>query len=175
MTRESTVEKTRREGNFSLPYGFIQSPMLASLALDRSSLGRRMKEISKSNHTRLSSYMDDIVLSGLDEAVVETSRLELIDAASQSGFVINQSKSQATGPKVTAFNIELSRGGLALTEERLAEFADAVVKGGLMAVRAILAYVDTVNRQQALYLTRVARWSPDAEVREFASALLGEG
>lgn len=174
ITRESTVEKTRRMRDFSLPYGFIQSPVLASLALDRSALGRKMKEIARSNRTRLSSYMDDIILSGLDPEPVESSRLALIEAANQSGFTINHVKSQPTGTKVVAFNVVLSHGGLVLTEERLAEFADAVVQADLIAVRAILAYARTVNWQQARYLARVARWSPDAEVREYVASLLGE-
>jgi hypothetical protein len=53
IAQESTVEKTLRQRDFSLPYGFIQSPVLASLTLDRSAFGRVMKTVARSNHTRL--------------------------------------------------------------------------------------------------------------------------
>jgi hypothetical protein len=61
IARGSTVEKTPRKGDFSLPYGFIQSPALASLALDRSALGCRMKVLARSNQTRLSCYAAELL------------------------------------------------------------------------------------------------------------------
>src|SRR6516225_9217840 len=82
-------EEYRREdaapARFSLPYGFIQSPVLASLALDRSALGRAMRAIARSNHTRLNCYVDDVILSGLEEEAVEDSRHALVAAAQRSG------------------------------------------------------------------------------------------
>ena len=34
-----------------------------------------MKTIARSNHTRLSCYVDDVILSGIEEEAVESSRL----------------------------------------------------------------------------------------------------
>jgi hypothetical protein len=170
ITQESTVEKTLRQRDFSLPYGFIQSPVLASLALDRSALGRVMKAIARSNHTRLNCYVDDVILSGIDEEAVEDSRLALIAAARRSGFILNETKSQRPSSAITAFNIVLSNGGLAVTEERMRAFEDAILSSGTISVAAIIAYVRSINRAHADDLVEVACTSPDVEVRELAAS-----
>jgi Reverse transcriptase (RNA-dependent DNA polymerase) len=59
---QSTVEKTLGRRDFSLPFGFPQSPLLATLALSRSALGRQL-ELIRTQNIRVSIYMDDIILS----------------------------------------------------------------------------------------------------------------
>jgi hypothetical protein len=147
IARQSTVEKT--PGSFSLPYGFVESPALASLALDRSALGRRMKVLARSNHTRLSCYVDDLVLSGVEECAVESGRLALIKAARLSNFVINTTKSQLPGPQITVFNIVLSNGEMALTGDRMHQFERDLIHATAPAAAAILAYARSVNSSQA--------------------------
>jgi hypothetical protein len=159
IAQESTVEKTFRERDFSLPYGFIQSPILASLALDRSALGRAMKALVRSNHTRLSCYVDDIILSGVEEEVVESDRLTLIEAAHRSGFAINEAKSQMTGPEITAFNIALSNGQMAITDNRMHEFEGDLAHSTPASAAAIVAYVRSVNPLQADLLPIVSKHS----------------
>ena len=171
IAQESTVEKNRRHGNFSLPYGFVQSPALASLALDRSALGQAMRTLARSNHTLLSCYVDDVILSGIEEEAVEASRLALIEAGRQSGFVLDGGKSQRQAAEVTAFNVALSNGSMAITEERLHEFEDDILALGALPVAAILAYVRSINRSQAEGLALIALTSSDEEVREVAAAL----
>jgi hypothetical protein len=147
IARQGTVEKT--PGSFSLPYGFVQSPALASLALDRSALGRQMKVLARSNHTRLSCYVDDLVLSGVEECAVESGRLALIKAARLSNFVINTTKSQLPGPQITVFNIVLSNGEMALTADRQHQFERDLIHATPPAAAAILAYTQSVNSSQA--------------------------
>jgi hypothetical protein len=171
IAQSSTVEKTLRRRDFSLPYGFIQSPVLASLALDRSALGRVMKTITRSNHTRLNCYVDDVILSGIEEEAVEDSRLALVAAARRSGFALNEAKSQRPSSAITAFNIVLANGGLAVTEERMREFEDALLLSGPASVGAIIAYVRSINRAQAGGLVEVAFTSPDGDVRELTATL----
>lgn len=149
IARESTVEKTTRRSDFSLPYGFIQSPVLASLALDRSALGREMKVLARSNHTRLSCYVDDVVLSGVEEDAVESGRLALIEAAGRSNFIINAIKSQRPGPEITVFKIVLSNGEMALTDDRMLAFESDLMQATPSAAAAIFGYVRSVNRSQA--------------------------
>lgn len=60
FARRSTVEKTKGRSNFSLPYGFVQSTFLASLVLDKSGLGRYLRDLVASG-TRVSVYVDDIL------------------------------------------------------------------------------------------------------------------
>jgi Reverse transcriptase (RNA-dependent DNA polymerase) len=143
IARESTVEKTT--GSFSLPYGFVQSPALASLALDRSALGRQVKVLARSNHTRLSCYVDDLVLSGAEDDAVESGRLALIEAARLSNFVINTTKSQLPAPQITVFNIVLSNGEMALTRDRMHQFETDLIHASLSRAAAILAYARTVT------------------------------
>jgi hypothetical protein len=146
IARDSTVGKTKR--NFSLPYGFVQSPALASLTLDRSALGRLMKVFARSNHTRLSCYVDDVVLSGVEYDAVESGRLALIDAARLSNFVINTTKSQRPAPQIAVFNIVLSNGEMALTSDRMHQFERDLIHTTPSGAAAILAY-RSVNPLQA--------------------------
>jgi hypothetical protein len=147
IARQSTVEKT--PGSFSLPYGFVQSPAMASLALDRSALGRQMKVLARSNHRRLSCYVDDLVLSGVEECAVESGRLALIEAARLSNFVINTTKSQLPAPQITVFNIVLSNGEMALTSDRTHQFERDLIQVTPSGAAGILAYARSVNPLQA--------------------------
>ena len=154
IAQQSTVEKMA--GSFSLPYGFVQSPILASLALDRSALGRRIASLARSNHVRLSCYVDDVVFSGVEKCAVESARLELIEAAGLSNFVINTIKSQLPGPQITVFNIVLSNGEMALTADRMRQFEKDLIHATQPTAAAILAYAASVNSSQADYLSQVA-------------------
>jgi hypothetical protein len=147
IAQQSTVMKM--PGNFSLPYGFVQSPVLASLALDRSALGRRIALLARSNRVRLSCYVDDVVLSAVEECAVESGRLALIEAARVSNFVLNSTKSQLPGPRVTVFNIVLSNGQMALTADRMHQFEKDLTDATPLAAAAILAYARSVNPSQA--------------------------
>jgi hypothetical protein len=147
IAQQSTVEKM--PGSFSLPYGFVQSPVLASLALDRSGLGRRIAVLARSNQVRLSCYVDDLVLSGVEECAVEDARLGLIEAARQSNFAINTTKSQLPGLQITVFNIVVSNGEMALTADRMYKFEKDLIHATQPAAVAILAYARSINPAQA--------------------------
>jgi hypothetical protein len=170
IAQEATVEKA--VGGFSLPYGFIQSPVLASLALDRSALGRRLRAVARSRVVRLTTYMDDIVLSGLDEAEVQRERAALVEAAGIANFEINDIKSQPTGAAIVAFNIVLSHGSLMITDARMDDFEDDVLRLDANAVVAIIGYVRGVNRSQSDHLIRVGTDSPNPSVRAAMAGLL---
>jgi hypothetical protein len=118
-----------------------------------------MKVLARSNHTRLSCYVDDVVLSGVEEEAVESSRLVLIEAARLSGFVINATKSQLPGPQITAFNVVLSHGEMAITDDRMHEFESDLIRATPSAGAAIIAYVRSVNPLQADRLLEVAQTS----------------
>ena len=161
IAQESTVEKMQRSRDFSLPYGFIQSPVLASLALDRSALGSAMKVLARSNHTWLGCYVDDVILSGIEEEAVESGRSTLIDAAHRSGFAIDLAKSQSPGREITAFNVVLSNGEIAITNDRMHQFESDLLRSKLAAAAAMIAYVRSVNRSQADRLLEIALTSSD--------------
>jgi hypothetical protein len=58
----STVKNPYSNPSYSLPYGFIQSPILASIVLAQSPLGACLTEIAE--RVLVSVYMDDIAISG---------------------------------------------------------------------------------------------------------------
>jgi hypothetical protein len=60
---QSTVSKNKIGGPFSLPFGFVQSPVLSSLVLSSSALGKTLSILYVSG-IKLSVYMDDIIMSG---------------------------------------------------------------------------------------------------------------
>jgi hypothetical protein len=108
IAQQSTVEKM--PGSFSLPYGFVQSPVLASLALDRSGLGRRIAVLARSNQVRLSCYVDDLVLSGVEECAVEDARLALIGANLLGALGLSADRlSQASGDSFTQLPDDVTR------------------------------------------------------------------
>ena len=89
----STVEEEPGSRRFSLPFGFVQSPILASLSLSRSALGRAIKA-AISPTVAVSVYVDDITISSdsIDDVTSTIARLEV--AADLSGFLFNDSKAQ---------------------------------------------------------------------------------
>jgi hypothetical protein len=84
----------------------------------------------------------------------------LIEAARQSGFAFNDTKSQRPSSEITAFNVALSNGTLAITEGRMREFEDDILRSPPAAVAAIIAYVRSINRSQADGLAELAIVSP---------------
>jgi len=152
IARESTVEKTSGAGDFSVPYGFVQSPILSSIALDRSALGRAMKGINSGRSgVLISDFVDDVILSGTALSAVEDARSALIDAAYTSGFEFN-SKAEGPAPEITVFNLVLSNGTLVVSDAKMAEFEVEVRKGDPAVSTGIITYVWTVNPAQADYL-----------------------
>ena len=109
--------------------------------------------LARSNHVRLSCYVDDVVLSGVEQCGVESGRLALIEAARLSNFVINTAKSQVPGPQITVFNIVLSNGEMALTADRMRQFEKDLIHATQPTAAAILAYARSVNPSQADHLT----------------------
>lgn len=134
-----------------LPFGFVQSPILASLCLAKSALGSCMRELPK-RYTDLvvSVYVDDIILSCNDEATLNQATTEVKQCAKRSGFALNLKKEEGPAPKITAFNIEISNLSLEVTPTRYAEFVSAFTESTIFAQReGIRNYVNSVNLAQA--------------------------
>lgn len=144
---DSTVEKDKGQRNFSLPFGFIQSPLLASVALDHSALGTTIARINDAI-CPVSIYVDDIIVSAHDAASVEHALHEIRDAADTSGFAINDAKSEGPASEITAFNIRIGSGRMEITTDRMDEFMEGVRRGSEEQVAGILNYVASVNRDQ---------------------------
>lgn len=148
MARASTVNHPVERGRTMLPYGYVQSPLLASLALSESALGKRLAAMAQ--WLTVSVYVDDIILSGNDEAAVGQARAELEALAPISRFTFGADKCQGPADVITAFNVQLQHDKLAVTRSRLREFAEVLANDPSEHERAgILSYVRSVNVDQA--------------------------
>jgi hypothetical protein len=152
---ESTVEKTLGKRDFSLPFGFVQSPLLASVALDRSALGNEIGKLARSNTVTVSVYMDDIILSGHDLDRVDQAQNALIKAAHQARFCVNVDKTQKPGPTAVVFNLLLSQASTLVTVERLSRFEQQILLADRARRNGIVSYVESVSPVQAAALKAV--------------------
>lgn len=147
MACDSTVDKAPPTRVFSVPFGFVQSPLIASLVLANSALGRRIERLRRAGVT-VTVYMDDITVSGDSEQAVSAAIAQLIEAANLAGFVFNPEKSQPASAVVTGFNIEFGSGAMTITPERMNEFEEAFQEGNEYQQEGIYGYVASVNQGQ---------------------------
>lgn len=156
MANDSTVQHPVEKGRWVLPYGFVQSPILASLALSKSRLGRELDRLYRSKKTHVSVYVDDIIISCNNIEQLELSGAMLSELAVKSGLPFGSSKTQGPGAKITAFNIELTHNNLAITSDRLDQFGTVLADSPSEHRReGILGYVKSVNVLQALNLAKI--------------------
>lgn len=155
IAREIAIESTVRLPDsttvkYILPFGFVQSPIIASVCLSKSALGLHLSRLEQQKAFIVSVYMDDILVSGNDPEELKL-QMALIKAASErSGLPLNNEKQEGPEDCVTAFNILISKGSLEITPSRLQEFAYTFSNSTNDHQRAgILNYVATVNHSQA--------------------------
>lgn len=138
---------------YVLPYGFVQSPIIASLCLDKSQLGRCIRELNSKDFT-VTVYVDDIIISHPDSLEAATTAFEEIkESASRSRFVLNRSKSAPPSDTVTAFNINLSKDYMEIASERYGEFQSRLSDCDEATKNGILGYVRSVNLDQETALS----------------------
>lgn len=147
---ESTVKKDGGAG-YSLPFGFVQSPVLSSVAIDRSALGTCFRTARRCG-VRLSVYVDDILISAADEIALRSYVETLQRAAIASAYTLNEEKCEIAVPMVEAFNLHLSNNALQVAPARMRQFELVDRSTDLARETAIVGYVRTVNRQQAAAL-----------------------
>jgi hypothetical protein len=134
--------------SYILPYGFVQSPIIASLCLEKSRLGKCIRELNSKNFT-VTVYVDDIIISHPDSLDKATTAFEEInESATRSGFVLNKSKSEPPSDAVTAFNINLSKDYMEIAPERYGKFRSRLSDCNETTKNGILGYVRSVNGDQ---------------------------
>ncbi len=142
-----------------LPFGFVQSPIIASICLRQSALGRYVEELSKIPAVTTTVYMDDIIVStnGSDDEAREIFNT-LCSKAERSCFELSSTKKSEPSDNLVSFNIELDRFGIALTENRFEQLAGRFLDDEDPNIRAgILGYLAQVSTRQAkLALDRIA-------------------
>jgi len=152
IAKLSTVRvPNSKDKKFSIPYGYPQSPVLASLCLNNSYAGRLLDTLSKSGIIKISVYMDDIIFSSKDLDALNEAFDEFSKALERSKYKINNDKTQRPAKKIVVFNLELSHDLLKVAPKRLVQFIQVYAQSQNEYEReGIAAYIHAVNPHQAL-------------------------
>lgn len=152
LAREWAKASTVRHpgtGNHILPFGFVQSQIIASLCLHDSALGRELRRLSRNPDLAVSVYVDDLIVSSQSEEACKFAVDGIEAAAKKANFNLSAGKKQGPASAISAFNIDVSGSDLAITSNRMDHFAAAVLNGKPATRDAIFAYVSLVNSAQA--------------------------
>lgn len=120
FARWSTVKNPYAGGGYVLPYGFVQSPILATLVLSSSAVGEYLRSLGDDITT--SVYMDDVCLSSQSLEALEAAFEGLKVAMGEANFTLKADKTRDPSDKIDIFNCELESGRSEVTPERIAEF-----------------------------------------------------
>ena len=148
---ESVVSE---KGKLVLPYGFVQSPIISSLVLHKSAVGRVLGNCTPT--LKLSVYVDDIIISSLEDDIgdLENYGEQLVEGMQQTHFKINEDKSAFEMPTVEAFNINVTHKYMEITQEKMSEFYRRVkVNPTSLEATGIINYVKQVNLSQGDFLS----------------------
>lgn len=133
-----------------LPFGFCQSPLLATLALERSQLGLAFKTVTETKPVLLSVYMDDIVLSGDDRAQVSSASASLLSAAEIAGFPLSVEKMAVAVESVEVFNCDLAEHEIILRDDRMRKFVEQYGTTTDLGKWAIERYISALSRDELI-------------------------
>jgi hypothetical protein len=137
----STVKNPYGDPLYALPYGFVQSPILASLVLATGKVGEYLEALPASVSTTV--YMDDIVLSSLDEGDLQHAFESTAIALEEDGFMISADKLRRPSVKIDVFNCDMSVGRTSVRDERIATFFAKAPSP--VSEEAFIAYCATVE------------------------------
>lgn len=148
----AAISVVKFQNSFILPYGFVQSSLLSTMALKYSRIGKALNEAP--NDISISVYVDDILIStkGSVETLKHYSEKVCL-AAAESNFPINIDKSEIAKSKVTIFNIDLSKNIKAINDKRLGEFLTEIkTTANDSRADSMINYVSLVNKKQGDFL-----------------------
>jgi RNase P protein component len=136
---------------YVLPFGFVQSPILASLCLSKSALGNCIQSLNKKYGITVSVYVDDLIFSSNDKSELEKAFTEISRCALRSNFTFNSDKVQTPTSQITAFNIDLTHASMKIESARLSKFIEVFNNSeSEYQRRGIESYIRSVNPTQAL-------------------------
>ena len=151
---ESTVKHPQANPvKFILPFGFVQSPIIASLCLFKSSLGQHLNKLPFTNEVVVSVYMDDIIISMKNEKLANGILNGIKCKALKSKFQMNEIKEEGPAKQITAFNINLSHKHIEIESDRLTKFIlDFAASENPNQQEGYLRYINSVNPVQSTML-----------------------
>ncbi len=116
----SCVGNPYNEPKYSLPYGFIQSPILSTLVFMKSNVGRYLKNVS--SDITVTVYVDDILMSSNNLMLLKSEYGNVLDTLKNSKFSVNLSKLIEPCDFINVFNCDLSFGRSSVSKERKNKF-----------------------------------------------------
>lgn len=134
-------------GQRHLPYGFVQSMLLATLVMDQSRLGHFL-EATRYQGLRVTVYVDDIILSHNDLEILTQFYEQLLVEVEASGFEVALAKCSPPSVAVPAFNCEVS-DILRISGARMQRFAEQLIVATDQGRESIARYVAAINAEQA--------------------------
>jgi hypothetical protein len=108
--------------SYALPYGFIQSPVLATLVLLQSGVGAFLRDLEAQRIVLVTVYMDDVTLSSDDFDALQGAFDRLLVCLAEAEFEISPDKTREPGPTMDLFNCDVQQGRTAVREERVNRF-----------------------------------------------------
>jgi hypothetical protein len=151
---DSVVVKPEADSrSYILPFGFVQSVIISSLCLRDSALGKYLDVLKKAGFC-VTVYVDDIIVSTKNDIEMAREAFKGIkDKAARSHFSLNREKTFEPCREITAFNIKISHGKMALHGDRLEKFREKISTPFADSTRnGIIEYVRSVCPEQADYL-----------------------
>lgn len=115
----SCVKNPYGDPTYALPYGFIQSPILATLVLMQSVVGNYLRALSKGGLVSVSVYMDDITLSSDSNTMLIEAFETLKQKLGEAHFGLNPTKERKPSSLMDVFNCDLSRGAACVQQQRV--------------------------------------------------------
>jgi hypothetical protein len=134
-------------GQRHLPYGFVQSMLLATLAMDQSRLGHFLEE-ARYQGFRVTVYVDDIIVSHNDLDILTQLYGQLLVEVAESGFAVALAKCSPPSVSVPAFNCEVS-DILRVSAARMQKFSEQFLLATDQGRKSITRYVAAINSDQA--------------------------
>jgi hypothetical protein len=108
--------------SYALPYGFKQSPILATLVLLTSGVGAYLRELDASSSVAVSMYVDDISLSSDDEKALSEAFGILKEKIAEANFQISPLKIREPATGIDLFNCDLRNGSTFVRPSRIEHF-----------------------------------------------------
>jgi hypothetical protein len=118
----SCVKNPYLEPPYSLPYGFVQSPVLATLVLMQSGAGTLLRVLDSDPEITASVYMDDISLSSDNKDHLQVAYAALLETLAAANFEVSPLKLRPPASQVDLFNCDLRHGHAEVRADRVAEF-----------------------------------------------------
>jgi hypothetical protein len=137
------------EKRLILPFGFVQSQIVAAVCLSESALGKYLDRLCLNKLVALTVYVDDIIVSTAEAGLLDQILKDIEAAAERSSFTLNTTKQEGPSACITAFNILLAKGKMEVEAKRLQQFTEAFTTATSESQRAgIKSYVTSVNTLQ---------------------------